>query len=218
MHQSAMKPDRGNRVLLVLAALLLAGILGPWWVWGEKFDGALTLEGSIAWLRAQGGWAWLAGIGLLVGDVALPIPSTIVMSALGVIYGALVGGVVAGAGSMLAGVAAYGLSRWAGRPMAVRFAGEEGLARTEALFARGGAWLVLTSRWLPVLPEAVACLAGLARMPFRTFFAALAAGSLPMGFAFAGIGALARDQETLAVAISIILPVAAWIVGRRLRR
>ena len=213
-----MKPDRGNRVLFVLAGLLLAGILAPWWVWGERFEGALTLEGSITWLRAQGAWAWLAGIGLLVGDLALPIPSTIVMSALGVIYGALMGGVLAGAGSMLSGVVAYGLSRWAGRPMAVRFAGEEGLARTEALFARSGAWLVLTSRWLPVLPEAVACLAGLARMPFRTFFAALAVGSLPMGFAFATIGALARDQETLAVALSIILPVAAWMVGRRLRR
>lgn len=137
---------------------------------------------------------------------------------MGVIYGALVGGLLAGAGSILASAAAYGLSRWAGRPMAVWFAGKEGPARTEALFARGGAWLVLTSRWLPVLPEAVTCLAGLARMPFRTFFAALAAGSLPMGFAFAGIGALARDQEALAVALSIILPVAAWIVGRRLGR
>jgi uncharacterized membrane protein YdjX (TVP38/TMEM64 family) len=77
---------------------------------------------------------------------------------------------------------------------------------------------VLTSRWLPILPEAVACLAGLARMPFRTFLAALAVGSLPTGFAFAGIGAIASERETLAVILSATLPVAAWLAGRRFRR
>lgn len=213
-----MRFNLGNRVLAALVAFLLLGILGPWWIWGDKFDAALTLEGSIGWMRAQGDWAWLAGLGLLVADLALPIPSTIVMSAFGVIYGALLGGILAGTGSMLAGVVAYALSRWAGRPMAVRFAGEEGLARTEALFAKGGAWLVLTSRWLPILSEAVACLAGLARMPFRTFLAALGVGSLPVGFAFAGIGAIAREQESLAVALSITLPLIAWLAGRRIRR
>lgn len=213
-----MKSDRGNRVLATLVGLVLAGILGPWWIWGAAFDGTLTMEGSLAWLRAQGDWAWLAGVGLLVADLALPIPSTIVMSALGVIYGAILGGVLAGGGSMLSGVIAYGLSRCAGRPMAVRFAGEEGLVRTEGLFAKRGAWLVLTSRWLPILPEAVACLAGLARMPFRTFLAALAVGSLPTGFAFAGIGAIASERETLAVILSATLPLAAWLAGRRFRR
>jgi len=213
-----MRINLGNRVLAASVALLLLGILGPWWIWGDKFDATLTLEGSIGWIRAQGDWAWLAGIGLLVADLALPIPSTIVMSALGVIYGPILGGILAGTGSMLAGVVAYGLSRCAGRPMAVRFAGEEGLARTEALFVKGGAWLVLTSRWLPVLSEAVACLAGLARMPFRTFLAALTVGSLPMGFAFASIGSIARDRESLAVALSIALPVIAWLASRRIRR
>ena len=213
-----MKLVRGNLFLLVSVVLLLLGILGPWLVWGEKFENALTLEGSITWLRAQGGWAWLAGVGLLVGDLALPVPSTIVMSALGVIYGTVVGGLIAGVGSILAGVAGYGLSRLVGRPMAIWCAGEESLVRTEMLFARGGAWLVLASRWLPVFPEAVSCLAGLARMPFPTYLGASAAGSLPMGFAFAAIGALAQDRQGLAITLSITLPVLLWLISRRLTR
>ena len=95
---------------------------------------------------------------------------------------------------------------------------EAGLLGTETLFARGGSWLVLTSRWLPVFPEAVSCLAGLARMPFKTFLAASATGSLPMGFAFAGIGALAQERQGLAMGLSIILPVLSWLIGRRLIR
>jgi len=213
-----MKFTRGHRVLATLVALLLVGTIGPWLIWGEAFERSFSLAGTLAWLRELGPWAAAAGVGLLVADIALPIPSTIVMSALGATYGFGVGGLLAIVGSMLAGLTAYGLARWAGRPAAIWIAGEDGLVRTEELFARGGAWLVLTSRWLPILPEAVACLAGLARMPFRTFFWALMVGSVPLGLTFAWVGTLTEDREGLALALSAGLPIGAWLLSQRWRR
>ncbi|GBL26390.1 uncharacterized membrane protein YngC [Verrucomicrobiota bacterium] len=213
-----MKFTRGHRVLAALVALLLVGTIGPWLIWGEAFDRSFSLAGTLAWLRELGPWAAAAGVGLLVADIALPIPSTIVMSALGATYGFWVGSLLSILGSMLAGLTAYGLARWAGRPAAIWIAGEDGLVRTEELFARGGAWLVLTSRWLPILPEAVACLAGLARMPFRTFFWALTVGSVPLGLTFAWIGTLTEDREGLALALSAGLPIGAWLLSQRWRR
>jgi uncharacterized membrane protein YdjX (TVP38/TMEM64 family) len=213
-----MKFTRGHRVLATLVALLLVGTIGPWLIWGEAFDRSFSLAGTLAWLRELGPWAAAAGVGLLVADIALPIPSTIVMSALGATYGFWVGSLLSILGSMLAGLTAYGLARWAGRPAAIWIAGEDGLVRTEELFARGGAWLVLTSRWLPILPEAVACLAGLARMPFRTFFWALTVGSVPLGLTFAWIGTLTEDREGLALALSAGLPIGAWLLSQRWRR
>jgi uncharacterized membrane protein YdjX (TVP38/TMEM64 family) len=213
-----MKFTRGHLVLATLVALLLAGTIGPWLIWGEAFDRSFSLVGTLTWLRELGPWAAAAGVGLLVADIALPIPSTIVMSALGATYGFWVGGLLAIVGSMLAGLTAYGLARWAGRPAAIWIAGEDSLVRTEELFARGGAWLVLTSRWLPILPEAVACLAGLARMPFRTFFWALTVGSVPLGLTFAWIGTLTEDREGLALALSAGLPIGAWLLSQRWRR
>ena len=213
-----MKLTRGHRVLATLVALLLVGTIGPWLIWGEAFERSFSLAGTLAWLRELGPWAAAAGVGLLVADIALPIPSTIVMSALGATYGFGVGGLLAIVGSMLAGLTAYGLARWAGRPAAIWIAGEDGLVRTEELFARGGAWLVLTSRWLPILPEAVACLAGLARMPFRTFFWALMVGSVPLGLTFAWVGTLTEDREGLALALSAGLPIGAWLLSQRWRR
>ena len=212
-----MRFTRGHFVLAALVALLLVGTIGPWLIWGEAFDRSFSLGGTLTWLRELGPWAAAAGVGLLVADIALPIPSTIVMSALGATYGFWVGGLLAILGSMLAGLTAYGLARWAGRPAAIWIAGEDGLARTEELFARGGAWLVLTSRWLPILPEAVACLAGLARMPFRTFFWALTVGSVPLGLTFAWIGTLTEDREGLALALSAGLPIGAWLLSQRWR-
>lgn len=213
-----MKFTRGHLVLATLVALLLVGTIGPWLIWGEAFDRSFSLGGTLTWLRELGPWAAAAGVGLLVADIALPIPSTIVMSALGATYGFWVGSILSILGSMLAGLTAYGLARWAGRPAAIWIAGEDGLARTEELFARGGAWLVLTSRWLPILPEAVACLAGLARMPFRTFFWALTVGSVPLGLTFAWIGTLTEDREGLALALSAGIPIGAWLLSQRWRR
>ena len=205
-------------MLATLVALLLVGTIGPWLIWGEAFERSFSLVGTLTWLRELGPWAAAAGVGLLVADIALPIPSTIVMSALGATYGFGVGGLLSILGSMLAGLTGYGLARWAGRPAAIWIAGEDSLVRTEELFARGGAWLVLTSRWLPILPEAVACLAGLARMPFRTFFWALMVGSVPLGLTFAWVGTLTEDREGLALALSAGLPIGAWLLSQRWRR
>jgi uncharacterized membrane protein YdjX (TVP38/TMEM64 family) len=204
-----------HRVLLVSAALVLLGAIAPYLIWGEALEAAFSVEGARAWMAGYGAGAGLAGVGLLVADLLLPIPSTLVMSALGLAHGAWLGGLYAAVGTMLAGLVAYGLSRWLGRPLARRLAGEEGLRRGEELFERGGAWLVAGSRCLPILPEAVACLAGLHRMPFRTFLLALACGSVPTGFLFAAIGALGQAEPAWALGLSVIFPVALWLAARR---
>ena len=207
-----------HRVLLVSAALVLLGAIVPYLIWGDALEAAFSVEGARTWMSGYGAGAGLAGIGLLVADLLLPIPSTLVMSALGLAYGTWLGGLYAAAGTMLAGLVAYALSRWLGRPLALRLAGEEGLCAGEGLFERGGAWLVAGSRCLPILPEAVACLAGLHRMPFRTFLLAVLCGSLPMGFVFAAIGALGQDEPAWALALSVVVPALLWLAARRWMR
>ena len=68
---------------------------------------------------------------------------------------------------------------------------------------------------MPVLPEAVSCLAGLVRMDLRAYLASLACGSLPVGFAFAAIGALGRTSPGAAMALSAGVPVLLWLLARR---
>ncbi len=204
-----------HRVLLVSTALALLGAIVPYLIWGDALEAAFSVEGARAWMSGYGAGAGLAGVGRLVADLLLPIPSTLVMSALGLAYGTWLGGLYAAAGTMLAGLVAYALSRWLGRPLALRLAGAEGLRAGEGLFARGGAWLVAGSRCLPILPEAVACLAGLHGMPFRTFLCALGCGSVPTGFLFAGIGALGQAEPAWALGLSVVVPVALWLAARR---
>ena len=213
-----MKALLGSRALIVSVVLLLAGTIIPFMIWGDALETTFSVQGARAWMAGYGAGAGVAGIGLLVADILLPIPSTLVMSALGLTYGPLIGGLYAATGSALAALIAYGLSRWLGRPLAVRIAGEAGLREGENFFATGGAWLVACSRCLPILPEAVACLAGLTRMPFRTFLLAVLCGSLPMGFIFAAIGALGQDDPAWALALSVVVPALLWLGARRWMR
>ena len=216
MFRLRMSLKRGTLSLSLLVLVLLALILVPFLIWGAEFDRVLSLEGARAWMEQYGRWAWVAGMALMVGDIVLPIPNTVVMSALGWMYGWFWGGLICAAGSMLSGVVAYAAARWLGRPAARWIAGEDALDRGEELFAKGGGWLVALSRSLPVLPEAVACLAGVVKMRWPVFLLALGCGSLPLGFVFAAIGHLGHDRPGLALGLSIAVPIVLWLVAGRL--
>ena len=203
------------RLLTVFVGLALL-VLIPFAIWGGELERALSAEAAAGWLRSYGGWAWAVGLGLLVADLVLPIPATAVISALGFIYGPLVGGLVGSAGSILAGALGYGFCRAAGPRAARRLLGEHGLAQGEKLASGTGPWLVVLSRWLPVFPEVVACMAGLTRMPFLTFLAALACGSVPLSFAFAAVGHAGLEHPGLALALSALAPPVLWLAVRPL--
>ncbi|MEC8896343.1 MAG: VTT domain-containing protein [Planctomycetota bacterium] len=203
--------------LLLTGLVFIAVLAVPFFVWGNLFsEDVQVIQENI---RDYGVWPGLAGIFLLVADILLPIPATAVMAALGLIYGPLLGGVVAAAGSFLAGAVPYLCCRTLGRGAGEWIVGSKELERAERLFGRYGGWAVALSRWLPLLPEVVACFAGLVRMPGRKFFAALACGSIPMGFAFAAMGEMGKDKPALTIVLSAVVPALLWlIVGRILTR
>lgn len=200
---------------LLRTALLLAVVLCiPFVFWGAQFERWFTGDAAVEWLRARGPWGWLATIALLVGDLVLPVPSTGVMSAAGFLYGTAIGGTISAAGSYLAGMLAYGVSRWLGHRAAARLVRAEDLAGNASLFQRHGPWLVALSRALPLLPEVSCCLAGLAEMRLATFALSLACGCLPVGFAYAAIGHAGQDHPALAIGLSIAAPAVLWLFVR----
>ncbi len=200
---------------LVLTAVGLAVLLAiPFAIWGEHYARSFSGDALVAWIHGWGSWGWFAVIMLLMSDLVLPIPATPVISAAGYLYGSLVGGLIGAAGSFASGMLGYALCRAFGRGIALRLAGEESLAAHESLFQRSGPWLVAASRWLPLLPEVIACLAGLTRMPVRIFAVALACGSVPMGFVYAAIGEAGHHDPKLAMGLSLLVPPILWAIVR----
>lgn len=197
---------------------IAAFFLISWGFFGEGLEEVWNVERLVAHFENAKAWAWLLGIALLLADLLLPIPGTIVMSALGAVYGFWIGGLLSAIGSMLAGMSGYGVGRFFKESFAKRWLGERDFEKGKSLFERGGAWVVAISRALPILPEVLACMAGLLRMPFGKFVIALACGSVPMGFLFAWIGAIGREQPAWGFAFSIGVPAVLWSAAALMRR
>ena len=66
---------------------MAVAVLIPFLIWGDWFMQTFDKAGVTDWLQRLGPWAWLAAMGLLVGDLFLPVPATPVMAALGWVYG-----------------------------------------------------------------------------------------------------------------------------------
>jgi len=200
--------------LKVLAvAVLLAGLcLLGFEVWGEDFERLFNQEACAAWFGRIRPWAWAAAIGLLVVDLFLPVPATGVMAALGSVYGPVLGALVGAVGSALAGLLGYGLARAGGRAAARRIADPEELARFQRFFDRWGGVAIILSRILPILPEVVAVLAGLARMRLRRFAAALALGTVPTAALFAWLGHASRAEPAWGMGVAVLVPLLLWPV------
>jgi uncharacterized membrane protein YdjX (TVP38/TMEM64 family) len=163
---------------------------------------------AVLMLRKYDAWAWAIGIVLLWADLVLPVPQTVVIAALGIIYGTVLGGLLGSVGLISGGLLGYVLMLTSARRMVKRFAGPQSLNTMESLFERTGAWAIVLTRSLPYsIPEALVFLAGLAGMPLGKFTVALAVGSVPTAFAFAAIGAGWADQPLLALAVSYVLPI-----------
>jgi uncharacterized membrane protein YdjX (TVP38/TMEM64 family) len=205
------------RLYLVIVGLVLL-MLVPTLVFGDTIDSLFSGEEGLRRLQGYGHWAWLVGIGLIVSDLVLPVPSTAVIAGLGMLYGPWVGGLLGGLASTMAGLVAYGGCRLLGQRVLDILVGEANLERLSRFFARYGMWAVALSRWMPLLPEALCCLAGMARARPAPFLAALACGSLAMGFAFSFMGTAYLDRPVAGLVISALIPLAVWPIAHALLR
>jgi len=202
-------------VALGLAGLFLIGFA----VWGEPMERLFNQAACAAWFARIRPWAWAVAVGLLVADLVLPVPATGVMAALGSVYGPIVGALVGAAGSVSAGLVGYGLARWGGRPLVRLIADEAEQRRFQAFFDRWGGLAVILSRAMPVLPEVMAVLAGLARMRPGRFMVALLLGTVPTAAMYAYLGYVSRREPWYGILVAVVVPVLIWpvflrVVGR----
>jgi uncharacterized membrane protein YdjX (TVP38/TMEM64 family) len=148
--------------------------------------------------------AAVVGVGLLTADIVLPVPSSVVMVALGALYGVAVGTALATIGGVAAALLGGLLGRQGHRALDRVVGGERG--RVEAMLDRYGVAAVIVTRPVPLLAESVVLIAGAAGMPMAKLVAGALIGSLPVAFVYAVAGARGR-QAVGAVAFVVLVAV-----------
>jgi uncharacterized membrane protein YdjX (TVP38/TMEM64 family) len=68
-------------------------------------------------------WAWAVGIALICADLVLPVPQTVVIAALGILYGTVLGGLLGSVDPITGGLLGYVLMLTSARRMVKRFVG-----------------------------------------------------------------------------------------------
>ena len=181
--------------------------------------GVPLLADPTPWLAGSAGAAAAVGVGLLVLDVFLPVPSSLVMVAHGALFGVAGGTLLSLAGGVGAGVLGFALGRW-GSPLLLARVPPEERRRADALLERWGALAVVVTRPVPILAETVAILAGASPLGWPRFLLATAAGTLPAALLYAVTGATAARLGNAFLVFGLVLLVAGafWWAGRRMGR
>jgi uncharacterized membrane protein YdjX (TVP38/TMEM64 family) len=176
--------------------------------------GVPLLSDPTPWMKHGGVAAASIGVGLLIADVVLPVPSSIVMVAHGALFGVWWGTMLSLLGSVGAAVFGFAIGRRGGA-LLERVVTPAERERASSILARWGTLAIIVTRPVPLLAETVAIMAGASSMSWRAIIVASIAGSLPPSLLYALTGAAVANLQNTALMFGIVLLVAGafWLVG-----
>lgn len=167
-------------------------------------------------IRAGGWVAALIGGGLLLADVFIPIPSSVVMIAHGAAFGVLGGFLL----SLAASVGGAMIGWWVGyrgSRIMDRVVSPDEKRQANAFIRRYGLLAIIISRLLPIVAETVSIMSGTTDIGWRRVLVATTIGSIPPALIYAIAGSATTDFASGAlVTVGVVLVAGvAWLVGRR---
>jgi uncharacterized membrane protein YdjX (TVP38/TMEM64 family) len=155
-------------------------------------------------------------VGLLIGDIILPIPSSFVMVANGALFGISGGTVLSVLGSLGAAAIGFGIGRQGG-PLLNRFVPLSDRQNADRLLSKWGTLAIILTRPLPLLAETTVIMAGTSSMAWQNLFLGTFLGTLPTALLYAVTGALAASFESTTLAFGLVIAIAGffWLISSR---
>lgn len=168
------------------------------------------------WMASAGWQVALIGVGLLVVDVLLPVPSSLVMIAHGLVFGIFWGTLLSWSGSVGATLVGFAIGRRGGKLMD-RCLSRQEKERADVLLRRWGGLAIIVTRPVPVLAETTAIIAGSTAMSWRMTLISAVAGSFPPALVYAVVGAKATslNEGLLVFLLGMLLAGLFWLASRR---
>jgi uncharacterized membrane protein YdjX (TVP38/TMEM64 family) len=203
-----------KRYLLVMASMIVFFLI---LFLAVEALGVPLLVDPTPWMRHGGVLAAALGVSLLVADVLLPVPSSLVMVAHGALFGVATGTFLSLLGSVGAALFGFAIGRRGGKFLE-RIVTPEERARADQMLARWGALAVIITRPVPLLAETVAIMAGASPLGWGRMALAAFVGSLPPALLYALTGAAVANFQSTALMFGVVLLVTGsfWLIGRKL--
>jgi uncharacterized membrane protein YdjX (TVP38/TMEM64 family) len=211
------KIEEGMKRYISIIALMLTFFLMLFII--VEALGVPLLTDPTPWMNQGGVFAAILGVGLLIADVLLPVPSSLVMVAHGALFGIVTGTLLSLLGSVGASMFGFAIGRRGGKFLERVVTHEERL-RADRLLNRWGVLAVIVTRPIPLLAETVAIMAGASPLGWGSVILASLAGSLPAALLYALTGATVVNFESTTLMFGVVLLIAGffWFIGNRAER
>jgi uncharacterized membrane protein YdjX (TVP38/TMEM64 family) len=188
-----------------------------------------ALHGDVHALRAELRGLGVVGavvlVGLILTHAVVFFPAEIPNATAGLVFGFALALPLVVVAWLASGLLAYWLGTVAGRPLALRLAGEQRVAVAERVIERGGIPALLLARLIPFVPYSlVGYVAGATRVPLWRYAWTSVVGSLPMTAAATYLGHALDDLSAsdplvwTALAVVALLAGSTPLLARRVRR
>lgn len=180
----------------------------------EQFQVPLLSDPS-AVLNRGGFIAAVVGTGLLIVDIVLPVPSSLIMIANGALFGLVLGGML----SLLGGLGSSLVGFWIGRRstrLVQRFVPEDERRKADRLMERWGMIAIIATRPIPLISETLSIVAGGTSLRWRAMIGASVLGLAPGAAIYAATGVYAVTLESSVWSFVVVLAVALafWLAGK----
>ncbi|MFI6504825.1 VTT domain-containing protein [Nonomuraea typhae] len=170
-----------------------------------------------SWLGSYSVVAAAIGVALLVVDVLVPLPASLVMVALGATFGWAGGMALSVVGSVGSFAVGYYIGRRSKNSLKTVLPGTD-VTRARAMVERWGMLAIVVSRPIPLLAETVAISTGAFGMrTLPAFFAAVVGAAGPAAaLSYAGWRGATTADGIIVFLLVVLASGICWFVGRRL--
>ncbi|MDO9409478.1 TVP38/TMEM64 family protein [Patulibacter sp.] len=173
-----------------------------------------ALDGDTGALRDQLRDLGVAGalvlVTLVLVHTVIPYPAELALAVAGYVYGFWIGVPLMLVSWLLTGLLGYALGRWIGTPAARRLFGRDRVDRLAGMLEHAGAFPLLASRLVPIVPFTLASIVpGALGVPVRRFAWTTVVGYVPLTCIVVLLGGrlehLSADDPLLWAAVAAIL-------------
>jgi len=185
--------------MLGIVALSLAMPIVPFVLWGEPIEIAVQ-----QWHATGPNQPSIAGavFGLLVLDIFLPVPSSMISTWAGSQLGWFLGTLICFLGLNVGACFGFAVAKSAGSAFRARWIQDRDVVSMKQFFQKWGVLTLVVTRPLPVLAEAAVVLLGLQGLSWKKFIPSVSLTNFGIAFAYCVLGEIAAKQEWLVAALA----------------
>ena len=152
---------------------------------------------------------------LLISDILLPIPASIVMVVSGMLFGGFLGGLIALVGSLAGSIINFQMSRKLGRARVQKWMGDREYNNLSMIMSKYGAYIVILTRMIPLVMESISSIAGISNIKLKKFIVMNVVGFVSIIFLYSYAGALYKEQPQsifIILALGFFVPFIFWYI------